>query len=113
MKKNYAFLLSKLYSSNCSFIINDVASLCKGKEKKTKHTLLVVFMLFLAMSSGQKAIAQNTPNHKFTIQTIFTDHNLISAIAEGRSGGGGHGNPDWVLKPPIVSHQITINCQKV
>lgn len=97
MNKNYILLFSRLFSSGCSFIINDVASLCKNKEKKTNRILAVVFLLFFALSSGQKAMAHNTSNAIFTSQTNFINYILVSAVAEGRGGGGGHGNSDWVI----------------
>ncbi len=96
MNKYYSSLFSSLFSSGCSFIINDVASQFLLKEKKVNRILVRAFLLFMAMSSGQKAMAHNTSNVVFTSQTIFVNYILLSSIAEGRGGGGGHGNSDWV-----------------
>lgn len=112
MKKNYAFL-SQLFSSNCSLIINDVASLCQDKEKKANPMWLVAFLLLLTMSSGQMAIAQNIPNRIFSSKPIFINYILLSAVAEGRSGGGGHGASDWVFKESLKNDSIKTYCQKL
>ena len=51
----------------------------------------------MTISSGRKAMAHTTPNVIFSSQTVFVNYILRSSIAEGRGGGGGHGNSDWVV----------------
>ncbi|MGL2966455.1 hypothetical protein [Flavobacterium sp. XGLA_31] len=44
-----------------------------------------------AVTSVQKALADNTPNRLFASLPYAFNHFLMSTAAEGRGGGGGHG----------------------
>ena len=96
MKKNYDSLLATLFYSTSQKLVNNVASLCQFKTKEAGVVLTFCFF-FMALSTGQKAMAVNTPNTLFKSNSFYSNQFLASAITEGRSGGGGHGD-DWVVR---------------
>lgn len=96
MNKNYSSIVLNILSPFRENLINNVAILCQSRIKKSGSKMLAVFLLFLAMTSGQKLLAKNTPNRFFNTNLSIKNDLLASSVAEGRGGGGGHGNYDWV-----------------
>jgi hypothetical protein len=115
MKQNsfsplYTFLYSlpTIFPNGKDFLVNDIASLCQEKIKTNKRNLLGVFLLVLAVSFGQNAVAKNTSNTNITYQKFIVDYILISSVAEGRGGGGGHGHCDLLNEHPLGANQVDL-----
>jgi|GEM_PF-5168205 len=95
MANNYLLMTPNLLRFTGTSFINDVASLCQCQKKSVGGNLLVIFVLFFTLTSGQKAIAHNASNGLFKAQITFLNYHLLTASSQGRSsggGGGGHGN---------------------
>jgi hypothetical protein len=105
MMQNYLSITSNLFLTVNMIFVNDVASLCQDKIKTVRVNLVDVFLALFTMTDGQKAIANNTANQLFTYNYSFVNQILMSSVAEGRGGGGGHGNADWVLRHQLGAFQ--------
>ena len=93
MAKNYSSLNS---NTTLGFNKKTTKQISSGNDFKIMNaSWFFMVLMLLSMTTGQKAVASNMPNHTpsrvFNTQTTFINSILISSIAEGRGGGGGHG----------------------
>ena len=101
MTKNYSSLNS---NTTLGFNKKPQGTIASGIDSKTcKTSWFFMVLVILGMPLVQKAAANQdgSANH-FTdlpITTSYTFHTVIlkSSVDQGQSGGGGHGNPDWVM----------------
>ena len=92
------------YLSLTSTLVCTVSLVMSGKHplfKRTKAKRTRIRWSSLVAFFG-KAVSRITTKHyrgqiSFTnAKNIFVNRMLRSSLFEGRGGGGGHGNPDWV-----------------
>ena len=100
MMQNYLSITSNLLLTVNMALVTDVASLCQRKIKTVKVSLVDAFLALLGIDNDQKDLAKNTANQLITYNFSFVNQILMSSVAEGRGGGGGHGNLDWVMRHP-------------
>ena len=101
MAKNYSSLNS---NTTLEFNKKSARKISSGIDFKTmKASWFFMIMLLLGMTITNRASANNTTNFvcdtTYTYPTVILNF-LISSVAEGRGGGGGHGNYDWVKGVP-------------
>lgn len=89
--QHYASISAKLFLLFNTAFINDVASSCQDKFKSARVNLVLVFVLFAALSSSQQALAHNVSNRILKVQSSFINHYLAYASSQGTGGGGGGG----------------------
>lgn len=107
MIKNYSSL-----NSNTTLGFNKKSQILAAlgtDSKTTKTSWFFTIMVLLSLTVVQKATANHVTN--LIITTSYTYHNFIlkSSVAEGRGGGGGHGNADLVKRHPRDAGPQDIN----
>ena len=90
-------------------------TIASGIDSTTcKTSWFFAVLVILGMTLVQKAAAnQNAAvnhNTNLPITTSYTFHTVIlkSSVNQGQSGGGGHGNADWVKRHPYDAGRLDI-----
>jgi hypothetical protein len=81
--------------------------------KSMKLTWFFMFLGFSLVSITQKATASNTTKAVAVPSYIFYTIILPSSIAQGQSGGGGHGDPIWLLRDGLYPKPIDVLSTKL
>ena len=85
------------------------------EKRKTRKSNSIVASLKALWSSAFSSLNNSYGKHgvtayKFT--NFFVNRMLLLRLFEGRGGGGGHGNPDWVVNRYWQSTKDGFNLQK-
>ena len=112
MTKNYYSLNS---NTTLGFNKKFQRTIASGIDSTTcKTSWFFMVLVILGMTLVQKASAnQNAAvnhNTNLPITTSYTFHTVIlkSSVNQGQSGGGGHGNADWVKRHPYDAGRLDI-----
>ena len=112
MTKNYYSLNS---NTTLGFNKKFQRTIASGIDSTTcKTSWFFMVLVILGMTLVQKAAAnQNAAvnhNTNLPITTSYTFHTVIlkSSVNQGQSGGGGHGNADWVKRHPYDAGRLDI-----
>jgi len=89
--QHYALFTTVLLSVFNTTFVNDVATACQDKMRPAKVNIVLVFVLFAALTSSQQAVAHNVSNRVFKSQVSFNNQYLAYASSHGIGGGGGGG----------------------
>jgi hypothetical protein len=74
-------------------------SLFSGSKTKTTRIRWSSLVAFLDATFSRSATKQPKETISFySTKNNFVNRMLRSSLFEGRGGGGGHGNPDWVKR---------------
>lgn len=98
MVKNYVSLNSNTTFGFNKKVAEKIAS--KNTSKIMSASWFFMILMILGMTIPQKAIANHLTNLVHTTSSTYHSVILKSSVAEGRGGGGGHGNYDWVARHP-------------
>lgn len=92
MVKNYFLLTSKLFAPMISVLGEDLVSPNLSQKATIKKSILMVFLLFLAVPSVLKATSKQLTNSTIKSQIFSRNYLLDFAAIVGRGGGGGGGH---------------------
>jgi hypothetical protein len=88
MLQKYYSLTSKLF---LPLFVAQIAVTAMTKTARVRSNSVVVFLLFLLVTQGQRAVALTNNNQLCKPQFSFIKDTMMSSSAQGRGGGGGHG----------------------
>lgn len=109
MVKNYSSLNS---NTTLEFNKKETKNISSGNDFKIMNaSWFFMILMLISMTIGQKATANHTTNLIFT--SSYTYHSVIlkSSVDQGQSGGGGHGNTDWVGWHPLMPNQKNLSLE--